>query len=49
MARKSEKNFHFARGEDQGCVDYAEGLGEEGEVGAEEGEAVGGVLERELV
>ena len=45
LARKHEGNLNLAGGEDEGGVDDAEGLGEEGEVGAEEGEVVAGVLE----
>lgn len=44
LAGEEEGDFDFARGEDQGEVDDAEGLGEEGEVCAEEGDVVVGVL-----
>lgn len=44
LPREGEEDFGFARREDQGGVDDAEGLWEEGEVGAEEGELVVWVL-----
>jgi hypothetical protein len=44
LAGKGEANLGFAGGVDEGGVDDAKGLGEEGEVGAEEGESVVGVL-----
>lgn len=45
LAGEHERDFGFAREEDEGGVDDAEGLREEGEVGAEEGEFVVGILE----
>lgn len=44
MAGEHEEDFDFAGGPYQGYVDDAEGLGYEGEPGAEVGEGVGGVL-----
>lgn len=45
LAGEAEADFHLARGEDEGRVDDAEGLREEGEVCADEGEAVVRVLD----
>lgn len=44
LAGEHQGDFDFAGEEDEGRVDDAEGLGEEGEVGADEGEQVVGVL-----
>lgn len=44
MAGEHEEDLDLARGPDQGHVDDAEGLGEEGEPGAEVGYGVVGVL-----
>ena len=44
MSGKHEEDFDLARRPDEGHVDYAERLGDEGEPGAEVGEGVGGVL-----
>lgn len=44
LACEHEDDFGFAGGPDQGRVDDAEGLGHEGEPGAEVGYWVGGVL-----
>lgn len=44
LADEHEGDFGFAGAEDEGCVDDAEGLREEGEVGAEERDIVVGVL-----
>ena len=53
LSREHEDHFGFARGPDQGCVDDAERLRDEGEPGAEEGDGVVWVLfgqeEQELV
>ena len=49
MAGEHEEDFDFAGGPDEGYVDYAEGLGDEGEPGAKVGEGVGGVLRVEEV
>lgn len=49
LAGEGEEDLGLARGEDQGGVDDAEGLREEGEVRAEEGQGVVGVLRREEV
>lgn len=46
LAGKHEEDFGFARGPDQGDVDDAEGLGHEGEPGAEVGDGIGRVLRR---
>ncbi len=45
LAGEAKAYFHLARGEDEGRVDDAQGLREEGEVCAEEGEAVVGILD----
>jgi hypothetical protein len=44
LARKHKGNLYFACEEDKGGVDDAEGLGEEGEVRAYEGEFIMRVL-----
>ena len=44
LTGEGEANLGLARRVYEGCVDDAEGLGEQGEVGAEEGEFVVGVL-----
>lgn len=44
LADEHEGDLGLARGEDEGRVDDDEGLREEGEVGADEGEVVVGVL-----
>lgn len=44
LAGEHEHDLGFARGPDQGDVDDAEGLGHEGQPGAEVGDGVGGVL-----
>ena len=46
LAGEGEGDLSLAGGEDEGGVDDAEGLGEEGKVGAEQGEVVVRVLER---
>lgn len=48
LAGEGERDLGLAGGEDQGGVDDAERLGEEGEVGTEEGELVVGVLFAEM-
>lgn len=48
LAAEREQDLGFAGGEDQGCVHDAERLREEGQVGAEEGEGVVGVLGGQL-
>lgn len=48
LAGEHEKDFGFAGGPDEGDVDDAEGLGDEGEPGAEVGDGVGGVLGNEV-
>lgn len=44
LAGEHEHHFGFSGGPDEGHVDDAEGLGDEGQEGADEGYRVGGVL-----